>query len=160
MVEQHLLNRVRALKRTLDTVIDRLPSGPGGNRRLFDKSCICREFAETDLGIMGIVMESHEVIHKLMRELELADSGLIALVDEMEAQKEQLEVERKRVAEAAARIKKLEGLIPICSYCKKIRNDDGQWQAVERYIQEHTDASFSHGICPECLKREHGGDIA
>lgn len=55
--------------------------------------------------------------------------------------------------EALANVKKLSGLLPICSYCKKIRNDEGYWKQIERYIAEHSEASFSHGICPDCLKK-------
>ncbi len=45
----------------------------------------------------------------------------------------------------------LRGILPICMYCKKIRNDEHYWQTVEQYFSRHTDASFSHGICPECM---------
>lgn len=48
-------------------------------------------------------------------------------------------------------IKQLRGIIPICSYCKKIRNDEQVWQRLEQYISEHSDAMFSHGICPTCF---------
>ena len=50
-------------------------------------------------------------------------------------------------------IKQLKDILPICSYCKKIRDDEGYWKQVEEYISTHTDTRFSHGICPECLKR-------
>ena len=50
-------------------------------------------------------------------------------------------------------VKTLRGFIPICANCKKIRNDDGFWQQVDTYIHEHTGAEFSHGICPECVKK-------
>jgi PleD family two-component response regulator len=49
-------------------------------------------------------------------------------------------------------VKTLSGLIPICAGCKKIRDDQGYWKQVESYICEHTDAQFSHGICPDCMK--------
>jgi AmiR/NasT family two-component response regulator len=52
--------------------------------------------------------------------------------------------------EAINKIKTLEGLIPICSWCKKIRDDEGYWQQVELYVSEHTKAEFTHGICPDC----------
>jgi len=52
--------------------------------------------------------------------------------------------------EALARVKRLQGLLPICSYCKRIRGDDQYWQQLEGYIAEHTDAQFTHGICPPC----------
>jgi len=48
----------------------------------------------------------------------------------------------------------LKGIIPICSYCKNIRNDTGSWQLLEKYIQDNSSALFSHGICPDCLKKE------
>src|SRR4029077_4223177 len=52
-----------------------------------------------------------------------------------------------------ANIKRLTGLLPICSYCKRIRSDHDYWEQVESYITEHTDALFSHGICPSCLAK-------
>jgi len=48
-------------------------------------------------------------------------------------------------------VKQLNALLPICGYCKKIRDDQDYWQSVEGYISKHTDATFSHGICPECF---------
>ena len=59
-----------------------------------------------------------------------------------------------RVAEleaAVSAVKRLHGLLPICSYCKRIRTDSNDWEQLDRYIAEHTDAQFSHGICPPCL---------
>jgi phosphoserine phosphatase RsbU/P len=52
-----------------------------------------------------------------------------------------------------ANIKRLSGLLPICSYCKRIRSDQDYWEQVESYITVHTDAMFSHGICPSCLAK-------
>ena len=49
-------------------------------------------------------------------------------------------------------VKQLQGLLPICSYCKKIRDDRNYWQQVESYISEHSEAQFSHSICPECYE--------
>jgi DNA-binding response OmpR family regulator len=54
---------------------------------------------------------------------------------------------------ALANVKQLRGLLPICSYCKRIRGDDQYWQQVEGYIAEHSDAQFSHGICPSCYQK-------
>jgi phosphoserine phosphatase RsbU/P len=51
---------------------------------------------------------------------------------------------------ALSNVKQLRGLLPICSYCKRIRGDDQYWQQVEGYVAEHSDAEFSHGICPTC----------
>lgn len=52
--------------------------------------------------------------------------------------------------DAMAQMKILEGLLPICSNCKSIRDEDDQWASLETYVQEHTAAKFSHGLCPAC----------
>jgi len=54
---------------------------------------------------------------------------------------------------ALKQVNQLRGLLPICMYCKRIRNDGDYWQQVETYISEHTEAEFSHGICPECYEK-------
>jgi len=59
----------------------------------------------------------------------------------------------KELQSAMGLIKTLRGLLPICMYCKKIRDDKQYWQQVEGYISEHTEAQFSHGICPDCFKK-------
>jgi CheY-like chemotaxis protein len=55
--------------------------------------------------------------------------------------------------QALSKIKKLRGILPICSSCKKIRDDNGSWKEMEVYISEHSEADFSHGYCPECGKK-------
>jgi hypothetical protein len=59
-----------------------------------------------------------------------------------------------RMAEALEKVKTLHGLLPICAWCKKIRDDQGYWKQVEVYVQEHTGADFTHGICPGCLEKQ------
>ncbi len=56
----------------------------------------------------------------------------------------------QELEEALAKVKTLQGLLPICSYCKRIRNDQNYWQQVETYIADHSNAAFTHGICPSC----------
>lgn len=70
---------------------------------------------------------------------------------ELKLQRDELRRRNRELEEAIARVKRLEGIIPICMYCKKIRNDDTLWQQFEQYIGEHLDAQFSHGVCPECF---------
>ncbi len=55
--------------------------------------------------------------------------------------------------EVLAKIRSLTGLIPTCASCKKKRDDKGYWNQIEAYIQGHSEAGFSHGICPECMKK-------
>lgn len=59
----------------------------------------------------------------------------------------------RELQEALASIKVLRGLLPICSHCKKIRDDKGYWKQVEVYIREHSEAEFSHGLCPDCVRK-------
>lgn len=55
--------------------------------------------------------------------------------------------------DALSKVKQLSGLLPICSYCHRIRNDGDYWQQMEQYLSQHSDARFSHGICPECFAK-------
>jgi len=71
--------------------------------------------------------------------------------------RKKLEEEREKLIyelrQALEKVKQLGGLLPICSHCKKIRDDKGYWNQVESYIRDHSDAKFSHGICPECAEK-------
>ncbi|MDD2733389.1 MAG: response regulator [Desulfuromonadaceae bacterium] len=73
--------------------------------------------------------------------------------DELKTQRDELSRRNSELEAAIARVKRLEGIIPICMYCKKIRSDATTWQKIERYIEEHSDAFFSHGICPDCFEK-------
>jgi len=59
----------------------------------------------------------------------------------------------KEKKEALAHVRQLQGLISICSYCHRIRNDEETWEKLEKYITNHSEAKFSHGICPECMEK-------
>ncbi len=59
----------------------------------------------------------------------------------------------ERILALQHEVKQLEGLLPICAYCKKIRDEDNEWEAIEGYISKRTDATFSHGYCPTCYKQ-------
>ncbi len=93
----------------------------------------------------GMVQEglnnSTKAVEKVVKELE-----------ESNAEKENLIKELRNTMEE---IKTLKGIIPICSHCKKIRDDKGYWDRVENYISEHSMAKFSHGICPECAEKNY-----
>ncbi len=86
----------------------------------------------------------------LMAQLRARQTEIIALNSGLEARV------RERTAElesALAQVKRLQGLLPVCAWCKKVREDEHYWLSVEDYIVRHTDARFSHGICPECSAR-------
>jgi sigma-B regulation protein RsbU (phosphoserine phosphatase) len=59
----------------------------------------------------------------------------------------------RQLEESQAHVKRLQGILPICAYCKKVRNDQNYWQQVESYLADKADVLFSHGICPECLDK-------
>jgi CheY-like chemotaxis protein len=61
---------------------------------------------------------------------------------------------------ALANIRTLQEILPVCMYCKKIRDDDGYWSQLDSYIREHTDSEFSHGICPDCLREHYGEEVS
>ena len=58
--------------------------------------------------------------------------------------------------QALSEVQTLRGIIPICANCKRIRDDQGFWTQVETYVSEHSEAGFTHGICPECMKKHYG----
>ena len=59
----------------------------------------------------------------------------------------------EEIADSVLRVKRLSGLLPICAWCKKLRDDDGYWSSVEEYIADRSGADFTHGICPECVAK-------
>ncbi len=59
----------------------------------------------------------------------------------------------QELEQALSQVKQLQGLLPICSYCKKIRDDQNYWQRVDTYVSDRTEVEFSHGICPDCFDR-------
>jgi len=71
----------------------------------------------------------------------------------------ELEKRNDELHNALEEIKTLRGILPMCSFCKKIRDEKGEWVRVDAYINRHSDAQISHGLCPECMK-EHYSDIA
>ncbi|TAN42475.1 MAG: PAS domain S-box protein [Nitrospirae bacterium] len=89
--------------------------------------------------------------------LELGGHKYILAVDRDISVRKRAEKERedliRELQQALDRINTLKGLLPICAWCKKVRDDKGYWSRVEDYIEQHSNAAFTHGICPECLKK-------
>jgi hypothetical protein len=83
----------------------------------------------------------------------IRNEKLAAQAKAFEAERALTEALEKQVAERTSHIKRLSGLLPICASCKKIRDDKGYWQQVEQYLETHSDAEFSHAICPDCMRK-------
>lgn len=77
------------------------------------------------------------------------------LYAEVEMANLQVESQNRELEKALAEIKTLRGILPLCSFCKKIRNDEGFWERVDVYFSTRTEAEISHGICPDCMKTHY-----
>jgi hypothetical protein len=105
-------------------------------------------------------VHTHLELRRLRVRLEVQSEGLRRINEQLRIELE----ERKRaekalsdknddLAAALSSVKSLSGLLPICAACKKIRDDQGYWSQVECYVEEHSEATFTHGMCPECVKK-------
>lgn len=96
-------------------------------------------------------VQTHLALRALQKQLEEANLQL-------EARNTELEMRNTELQEALSTIKTLSGLVPICAWCgKKMQNEGGEWVDVEVYIKEHSEAEFTHGICPGCLRKLNNG---
>jgi len=97
-----------------------------------------------------------EVSVSLISDAEGRPEGFRGIVRDI-TERRQVENERERLIselqKALSEVKKLSGLLPICASCKKIRDDKGYWKQIEAYISDHSEAEFSHGICPDCMQK-------
>jgi len=85
-------------------------------------------------------------------------SMFIRDISEAQAREDALRASNEQLTQALAEVKKLQGLLPICSYCKRIRDKNDYWQRLEAYITAHAAVQFSHGICPSCMDEHFGGE--
>lgn len=86
-------------------------------------------------------------------QLRHANEQLEAELAERKRAEQELQQKNVKLADALSKVKLLSGMLPICSGCKKIRDDQGYWSQVEGYIQKHSEATFTHGMCPDCIKK-------
>ena len=103
-------------------------------------------------GAMDYVVKGRVENEAFCRTVQVAleKSILMRTIRRQQEEKDQL---IRQLQDALDQVKTLKGIVPICASCKKIRDDKGYWQQVETYIQDHSDAEFSHGVCPDCLRK-------
>lgn len=98
----------------------------------------------------------------LIKDLESNHLKVLPITVENAIKRKQAEEERERLIRdlqhALAQVKTLSGLLPICAACKKIRDDRGYWNQIEAYLREHSQAEFTHSICPDCLEKLYGNE--
>jgi len=110
-----------------------------------------RKNAETDLKKHQDHLE--EMVKERTRELEESNQKLQSEIMERKRLEERQAELIADLKKALDNVKRLEGLIPICANCKKIRDDKGYWEEVDSYLSDHSDVEFTHGICPDCMQK-------
>ena len=95
---------------------------------------------------------AREVGHKRLVEVH----QMYQMIEERNTAERKLEKVIEELQEALEEVRTLQGFLPICASCKKIRDDRGYWNQIEQYIQEHSAVKFTHGLCPECIEKYYG----
>jgi hypothetical protein len=108
-------------------------------------------------GLSNLVGHLLKIVSYYLIYKAIIETGLVKpynlLFRNLKSSEKELEQERDNLKKALFEIKTLRGVLPICASCKKIRDDEGYWNQIESYISNHSEADFTHGICPECAKK-------
>jgi PAS domain S-box-containing protein len=132
----HPDDRERTLKQNADV-------RGGGRALVFENRYLCKDGSYRWLRWNAVRDAADQIIYSVARDI---------------TENKQAEVEREQLVHelqaALAEVKTLQAILPICSYCRKIRDDENYWDTVESYIGRHTTTRFSHGICPSCMANE------
>lgn len=146
-LDNFLLDRTEVIGKPVDSLLDETTGLTRSKRWILEL-----EKESTLLVSENRVLKIHEA--KLL-DIFGMPAGYIQLFKDITLEHRLVE-EKKKLENAIAEIKQLSGLLPICSSCKKIRDDKGYWKQLESYISDHSEAKFSHGICPDCVKSLYG----
>lgn len=132
---------------------ERARSWPVGLGAPISETIVVKEYNEA---LVRKLEHKNAELQATVRALEQAQSKVQALNSELEQRVRERTSEwaaaNNALKEALANVKQLSGLLPICSHCRKVRDDRNYWQTVEQYVCSHTDARFSHGVCPTCYE--------
>jgi nitrate/nitrite-specific signal transduction histidine kinase len=112
---------------------------------------------ETAQDEFGMLSRAFNVMSRELKVITVSRDDLEREVKTRKKTAKALLEEKEKAEEALAKVKKLSGLLPICSHCKKVRDDKGYWNEIEAYLGENSEAEFSHGICQECAENYYPG---
>ena len=127
-----------------EKVLEKIRTASDGDPQFFEwRYCrYDRSVFDAEVSLNRIAFSYETLIQVIVRD-----------VTERKQNQEKLKELVLELQEALAKVKTLSGFLPICASCKKIRDDEGYWEQIEKYISEHSEAQFSHGICPECVEK-------
>jgi PAS domain S-box-containing protein len=121
------------------------------------ESCPDNEFSMTADGQVNYLSVNASLLDRIADE----DTGVIVSIWRNITERKHAETERekliKELQKALDDVKVLSGLLPICSFCKKVRNDDGYWNQIEKYFSDYSELKFSHSVCQECAEEHYPG---
>jgi len=101
------------------------------------------------------ILDHAKIVQRDANGRPLRMSGTHSDISDRKKLEEERDILVKSLKDALSEIKILKGIIPVCSYCHKVRNTEGTWDQMEVYISKHSEARFSHGICPSCTEKAH-----
>jgi CheY-like chemotaxis protein/ribosomal protein S20 len=143
-----------AMVAALREVMDKKAARPAPSAPAAEETYVLQQYSET---LVHKLEEKNTELKDALDKLQRAHERIVELNSDLERRVQErtveLETANRELSRALSEVKVLNALLPICSYCKKIRDDKDYWQSVECYISQHTSAQFSHGICPECYEK-------
>jgi CheY-like chemotaxis protein len=139
-----------AVLRALKEVMERKVAGVA----VIEESYVLKQYSQA---LVNKLEQKNTELNDTLDKLQRAHARILDLNADLERRVKErtaeLETSNSELSRALSTVKVLNTLLPICSYCRKIRDDKDYWQGVEGYISEHTDAQFSHSICPQCYEQ-------
>ena len=138
----------------LREVMDKKGARPVPDAPAVEETYVLQQYSQA---LVHKLEEKNTELKDALDKLQLAHERIVELNSDLERRVQErtaeLQTANRELSRALSEVKVLNALLPICSYCKKIRDDKDYWQSVESYISQHTNAQFSHGICPECYQK-------